>query len=96
MWQAATWFVGPLEAFITFLPRVIARPICAAIAFLYFQWKLLLTLMLPTVLVGVPGPPLAYDLPPQESILALLLIVGLLVIAYVQWGQVQRLRAASA
>ncbi len=30
------WFVGPLEAFVNFLPRVIGGPLCATIAFLYF------------------------------------------------------------
>ncbi len=55
--------------------------------------KPLLTLMLPTVVAGALAPSLAYDLPPQESIPALLLMAGLLFIAYWQWGEVQHLRA---
>jgi len=85
-------FVAPLEALLDALPRVIARPIGAVIVFLYFRWKALIALTVPSVVAGALAPAIAQQLSPQEAALTLLALCWLVALAWWQWCDADLLR----
>jgi hypothetical protein len=81
-----------LEDFIVLLPRFLARPLGSAVAFVYFRWDWLIPVLLPSVLAGALLPMLAFDLPPTESIPAVLVLAVLVAVVWRQWFQMEALR----
>lgn len=78
-----------LGGFIGLLPRFLARPVMYVIAFVYFEWKCLLAVFLPSVLAGALAPYLIDNLPPGESIPAVVVLAALVVALWWQWWRAE-------